>query len=294
MTSDLSSSSAETSDDAEEQTPKKGPKQILRSEIREGLSALERSSASLFTSGLSAGLDVGFSGLLMAVMWTQTHDTLSPAVSAMLVGTMYSIGFIFVVIGRSELFTEQTTLAVLPVLSGQTSILSLLRLWVVVYVSNLIGAAVFAWLVAWIAPALNAATPESFGAIARKLTAHPSHVIFLSAILAGWLMGLLSWLVAAGRDTISQIVVVWLITSCIGFVGLHHVVLGTVEVLAGVFSNQGISYSEFFRVLLWATLGNIAGGSFFVALIKYGHAKPEHSQSHSNDQTASLGKGWPS
>ena len=94
-------------------------------------------------------------------------------------------------------------------------------------------------------------------------------------MLAGWLMGLLSWLVAAGRDTISQIVMVGIITTVIGFAGLHHVILGTVETLAGVFAGQDVGLLDFGRFLLWTTLGNILGGSVFVCAIKYGHAKPE-------------------
>ena len=128
----------------------------------------------------------------------------------MLVANMYSIGFIFVVLGRSELFTEQTSLAVLPVLSGQRSIASLLRSWGIVYVSNLVGATVFAGLAVLIGPSLGVIKPHAFGEIAHHLVDHRAFAIFLSAILAGWLMGLLSWLVAAGRDTISQIVIVWL------------------------------------------------------------------------------------
>ena len=64
----------------------------------------------------------------------------------LLVANMYAVGFIFVVLGRSELFTEQTTLAVLPVLGGRATVRELLRLWGVVYVANLIGAAAFAGL----------------------------------------------------------------------------------------------------------------------------------------------------
>ena len=63
-------------------------------------------------------------------------------------------------------------------------------------------------------------------------------------------MGLLSWLVAAGRDTISQIVLVWVITTSIGFANVHHVVLGTVEVLAGVFAHQGVGAADFGRFLV--------------------------------------------
>jgi formate-nitrite transporter family protein len=260
---------------AEEQMPKKASEQILRHEIAEGKIVLDREGGRLFVSGLSAGLDLGFSLFLMAVMITRTGGHLSEPVQAILVANMYSIGFIFVVLGRSELFTEQTSLAVLPVLSGQRSWRSLARSWGIVYASNLTGATAFAGLAVLIGPTLGVIETRAFGTIAHHIVDHSGIAIFLSAILAGWLMGLLSWLVAAGRDTISQIVVVWLITTAIGFAGLHHVILGTVEVLSGAFSGQGIHVSDIGRFLLWATLGNTFGGVFFVALIKYGHAQEQ-------------------
>jgi formate/nitrite transporter FocA (FNT family) len=108
----------------------------------------------------------------------------------------------------------------------------------------------------------------------RARAQHPGTVIFSSGVLAGWLMGLLSWLVAASRETISLIVLVGLITTAIGFANLHHVVLGTVEVLAGVFAGQDVTVAQFAHFLLWATVGNILGGTLFVALIKFSHSKP--------------------
>jgi formate/nitrite transporter FocA (FNT family) len=151
----------------------------------------------------------------------------------------------------------------------------LLRLWAVVYVANLVGATAFAGLIAHVGPTLEIITPNAFGKIAHRATDHPVAAIFLSGILAGWLMGLLSWLVAAARDTISQVVLVWLITSAIGFGALHHVVLGSVEVLAGAFVGQGIGPADVARFLCWTTLGNIVGGVVFVAFLKYGHARRE-------------------
>jgi formate/nitrite transporter FocA (FNT family) len=225
-------------------------------------------------SSLSAGLDLGFSVMLMGVMWTQTHNRLPEPIVNLLVANMYAVGFVFVVLGRSELFTEQTTLAVLPVLNGNASMASLLRLWIVVFVANLIGGALFARLVTLVGPALGDITPEAFGQIAHRVVDHGNLALFLSAVLAGWLMGLLSWLVAAGRDTISQVVIVWIIAFSIGFAGLHHVVAGSIEVAAGLFVHQGISVPDAARVIVMATLGNITGGTVFVAAIKFGHAKP--------------------
>ncbi len=254
---------------------KMASQEILRHEIEEGLDALRRPIGGLFVSGLSAGLDIGFSLFLMAAMLTLAEGRLPEPVVRLLVANMYSAGFIFVILGRSELFTEQTTLAILPVLRGRATARELLRLWGVVYVANLIGAAAFAGIAVVIGPAMRVIDPAAFGTIAHRMTDHSGAVVFASGVLAGWLMGLVSWLVAAGRDTISQIAVVWLVTTAIGFLGLHHVVLGSVEVLAGAFAGQGIAPADVGRFLLWATLGNAVGGTVFVGVIKYGLARPE-------------------
>ncbi len=255
-----------------EREPKKPSGQILRHEIQEGRVAIQRPVGGLFLSGLSAGLDIGFSLFLMGVMRTQVEGALPRPVVELLVANMYAVGFLFVVIGRSDLFTEQTTLAVLPVLNRRATLSALFRTWGVVYAANLTGAAIFAGLAVLIGPSLGVIDRPVFGEIARSVTAHPGPVILLSGLLAGWLMGLLSWLVAAARDTISQIVITWLIASVIGYAHLHHVVVGSVEVLAGLFSGQGVTFGDYLHFLAWATLGNAVGGPFFVAIIKYSHA----------------------
>src|SRR4051812_33587717 len=197
--------------------PKKTSGQILQHEIQEGRTAIRRPVGRLFLSGLSAGLDIGFSLFLIAVARTQLEGVLPPPVLALLTANLYAVGFIFVVVGRSELFTEQTTLAVLPVLNGKATVTDLLRTWGVVYCANLVGTAAFAALAVMIGPALGIIDIAVFGRIALSFTEYDGVVILLSGLLAGWLMGLLSWLVAASRDTISQIVLTWLIASVIGY-----------------------------------------------------------------------------
>ncbi|MCR9232643.1 MAG: formate/nitrite transporter family protein [bacterium] len=251
---------------------KKAPGQILQAELVEAMDALTRSSLRLFLSGLSAGLDIGFSLFLVAVVQTLGQGSLSEPVLKILVGMMYSFGFILVVVGRSELFTEQTSLAILPLLSRQASFKMVFRLWGIVYVANLIGAMLFAVLVVIIGPALGVIDVKVFGELSRSIVDHPGWVILLSGMLAGWLMGLLSWLVYAGRDTISQIVIVFLITSVIGLGHLHHCIVGSVEVLAGVFADPGTTLADYGNFLLWTTAGNALGGVIFVSLLKYGHA----------------------
>ena len=151
------------------------------------------------------------------------------------------------------------------------SVVGLLRLWLVVYIANIIGTAVFAWMLVLAGPASGTITLEVIGEIAHAHSDPPATTIFLAAVFAGWLMGLLSWLVTAARDTISQIVIVWLITTAIGFGKFQHVIVGSVQMFAALFAGQS-TLPAVGHFLLWATLGNIVGGSIFVALIKYSHA----------------------
>lgn len=260
---------------AKQKPPKKPSGEILYDQVNEAVDSLGRPFGRLFNSGLSAGLDLGFSVLLMAIAYTLAADIWPEPAVRLLAAGMYTFGFVIVILGRSELFTEQTTLSVLPVLSGHASIRELLRLWVVVYIANLLGAAIFATLVAWAGPALGVAEPKAFGKIAHSLIVHSSPVMLVGGLLAGWLMGLLSWLVAAGRDTTSQIIIVWLITGALGLGHLPHVVVGTTEVLAGVILLEEITVGDFGHFLVWTTLGNTIGGVIFVALIKYAHSSSQ-------------------
>ncbi|WP_423744402.1 formate/nitrite transporter family protein (plasmid) [Haladaptatus sp. SPP-AMP-3] len=244
---------------------------ILVEQINIGLAELQRPASGLFLSGLSAGLDIGFGPLLMAVMTGLMSGSLPKPVTELLMANMYSIGFIFVILGRSELFTEHTTLAVLPVLDRRASLVSLGRLWLVVFVANILGGAVFAAFAVAIAPKLGIAHAAAFAEIAGALVKHDFWVLVGSGVFAGWLMGLLSWLVTAARDTVSRVLIIWIVTTAIGLAHLPHSIAGNVEVLMGLFLSPEITAFDYGRFLLAATLGNAVGGVFFVALLKYGH-----------------------
>lgn len=251
---------------------KKTYQEILQEEIDAGLEELRRPVRGLLLSSLSAGLDVGFGILAMAVIATLATGDLPEAVVRLLEANAYTIGFVFVILGRSELFTEHTSLAALPVLDGRAGFAALLRLWGLVYFGNVVGAIAFAVAIGLLLPALGVASAESFGTIAGRLVDHPPGMIFGSAILAGWLMGLLSWLVTAARDTTGKMLMIWLVTGVIALAGLHHAIAGTVEVVAGLVATTEIGLVESIVCLAVAAVGNAVGGFVFVALIKYGHA----------------------
>jgi formate/nitrite transporter FocA (FNT family) len=199
---------------------------------------------------------------------------LHPSFLNALLAITYSIGFIFVVIGRSELFTEHTTLAVIPVLNGNASLRQLLILWGLVYLGNLMGGTFFSFILAILPTNMGIITEDALSNLAYKMLEVDSGIMLGSGILAGWLMGLLSWLVTSSQETMSRIFIVTLVASVIGIGALHHSIVGSIEVLAGVFTNPEITFLQFLKFLLWTTIGNIIGGTVFVALIKYSHINP--------------------
>jgi formate-nitrite transporter family protein len=249
--------------------PMKSHQKIINQEIEQAVEELQRPVAGLLISGLLAGLGVGVSVLLIVVIMTLADDSVPPIVVTILVANAYSVGFILVIMGRMDLFTEYTTLALLPLLDREASFFLVARMWTLVYVSNLVACFLFVILIFSLAPALKVAEANVFLNLAHEIVEHPWWVIVLSGSIAGWLMGLLSWLVTASRDTISQVLFIWLIGTTIGLCRLHHAINGSLEVLLGMIAGATIILTDFGYFLMWTTLGNIIGGVIFAILIRF-------------------------
>ncbi|MFD1569074.1 formate/nitrite transporter family protein [Halorubrum laminariae] len=249
----------------------KSSRTILDSILDSALHEMHRERSGLFLSGLSAGLDIGFGPLLMAVVLTLSPGGFGDLPTELLLASVYSVGFIFVILGRSELFTEHTMLAVIPVLDGQASVRELGRLWGLVYVGNLVGGILFTLLAVLLTPGLGVVEPAAFEAIAHKLVSHDLRWLFVGGVFAGWLMGLLAWLVTAAQETTGRLLLVVIVTGTIGMLHLPHSIAGNVEVLFGLFVSPAITVTDYLQFLALATLGNAVGGGIFVAALKYGH-----------------------
>jgi formate/nitrite transporter FocA (FNT family) len=121
-------------------------------------------------------------------------------------------------------------------------------------------------------PELGVVDASSFVSIAASFTEMSLDGLFLGAVFAGWLMGLLSWLLTSARDTISRLVVIFIVTFTIGFLHLPHSIAGNIEVLSGVLVSSSITYTDWALFEAVTVAGNAVGGVVFVALFNYGHA----------------------
>lgn len=265
----------------EETTPKehsleqpKEPYEIMKEQIEAGLKEHRRSNLGLFLSSISAGLEVGFSILAIGIIYTLFNAEVSTGKLSLMMALVYPIGYIFVIIGRSELFTEHTVLATIPVLNREASLKSLLNLWVIIYLGNLIGGYLFGTIVLQFNSGTHLISQEFFGYVAKKMVSYSPGNIFVSSIMAGWLMGTLSWLLSSAQDTLSRVAMIIFVTFIISIAGLHHSIVGSIEIFMAFFGNaKDISWAEFLKFQGLSTLGNIIGGVVLVSLVKYAHSK---------------------
>lgn len=237
--------------------------EILEAVVEDGREELDRASAGLALSGLAAGLNVSFGAVALGVVGALTGGV---GLTAML---FYPVGFLIVILGRSQLFTENTITPVVVVLSRLSSVSNMLRLWVVIFVSNVIGATLFAAVVVYGDVLSHSALGILVDEAVRKVD-HGFWVAALKAVFGGWIVALIAWLVAASRDTITQAFFIFVLAFLIPAIDLTHCIAGSSEILVGVFSGE-VSLSEYLGAfLLPTTLGNIVGGLFLVTLLNYG------------------------
>ena len=234
----------------------------------EGERELERSNGALFWSGLAAGLAMGFSLVAQGVL----HHSLPDAPWRPLLTSLgYSVGFLIVILGSQQLFTENTLRVIVPLLSrseGQT-LGNVARVWAVVLAANLVGAAVFA-VVAARTEMFSPEVRHAFTELSRKAMEPDFGLTLLRAIFAGWLIALMVWMLPAARTAHLWVIVI--VTWLVGAAHLAHVVAGAVEAFyLSALGEQGWG-EALAGFVLPAFLGNALGGTALVAALNHAQA----------------------
>ena len=247
------------------------PDDILEKAIEVGLEQQNRAFLSLLLSALAAGLILGFTAMAVAIVESQMLRPGSLIFARPATAIVYPLGFVLCIMSGAQLFTEHTATAVYPILDRRGSIKKLLRLWLIVIIGNLLGTMVSSVFL-YLAEAVINAKP-GYVEIGRHLVSYDISALFFSALLAGWLMALGAWLVLATSSALSQMVSIYIVTFIIGIGGLHHSITAAVEIFTAYLLSDILGAAEVFRFILLAVLGNLVGGSIFVALLNYGHIR---------------------
>jgi formate/nitrite transporter FocA (FNT family) len=242
--------------------------EIFESAVQHAKEEIGRPWTALAFSGIAGGLTMGLTGLSTGLV----SSLLGPgSVTTLIAAIVYPIGFLAVVIGRAQLFTENTLYPVVLVLTEKKYFSDTLKLWAVVYFGNWVGSAMFAVL-AVKTDALQLGTRETLIQLGAKAVDHPFAAVFWSGVVAGWLLALVAWLVTGSHWTTGQAVMTWTMTFVLGLGHFAHCVANSGEILSAVFAGN-IAPSDYFNWLAAATIGNICGGVFMVSLLNYGQVK---------------------
>ncbi|MGQ0714321.1 MAG: formate/nitrite transporter family protein [Gemmatimonadaceae bacterium] len=234
----------------------------------------KRPTSSLLWSAVAAGLVIGFSFLATAFA---TYVVPEPAhLRRFAIAAAYPLGFVFVVMGRSELFTENTLRPVVPLLHhrDRASLHALGRMWRLLLLGNLLGAVIFAWVFAR-TEAIDPVLRPALDAVAAEATRGTFGEVFYLAIFAGWLIALLAWLLASTHNAMAQLVIIWVTTGAIGAFGFKHSIVGAVEAFYRAFTGGASWAAMTGGFILPALIGNAVGGVVLVALLNYAQVKKE-------------------
>jgi formate-nitrite transporter family protein len=239
---------------------------VVHEAIRhDGEEELNRPVSALAWSGFAAGLSMGFSFVAQALFRAYLPDE---PWRPLLVDLGYPLGFLIVIIGRQQLFTENTLTAIIPLLArrNSTTLVRVLQLWAAVLAANLVGAHLFAWVVGN-TPMFKPEVQAAMLAIAKQAADVTFGAAILRGIFAGWLIAMVVWMLAA-IDT-GRIAVIIILTYIVGLASLTHIIAGAVEVLflpmVGAKSWLAVAWGYMVPTLI----GNILGGVSLTAALNH-------------------------
>ncbi len=226
-----------------------------------------RSNRLLFLSGVAAGLSIGLSFVARSAITAAVPSDTSGLVGSIL----YPVGFLLIVLGRYQLFTENTLTPVTLVLTRVASVPQLLRVWGVVLVANILGALLIGLLLA-----RTGVFDADTALVARALAMHglevPTTALFWKGVIAGWLVASMVWLNHAARDTITRFFIVFAIMFLVPAADLFHCIIGACEMFYLVFQGDAtlLEAARFFGAVV---TGNTVGGVLLVAILNFAQTR---------------------
>ena len=253
--------------EAEDRTSVKAT--VVHEAIRyDGEEELNRASSALAWSALAAGFSMGLSLVAMALFRAYLPDT---PWRPLIVRLGYPLGFLVVITGRQQLFTENTLTAIIPLLVQRNleTLIRVVRLWTVVFVANIVGAELFAWVVAT-TPMFHPEIRHAMFELAKEAADVTFGVAILRGIFAGWLIAMVVWMLAA-VDT-GRLTIIIIITYIVGLAGLTHIIAGSVEVLFLVMVGYKTFWSILVGYMLPTLIGNCIGGVSLTAALNHAQA----------------------
>jgi formate/nitrite transporter FocA (FNT family) len=253
------------------------PSHVVERVLELGEKRLQRPTLAHCITAFLGGLAVSFGVVAIAYTGGPWLESLGLERSSMLGSLAFPVGFVILIIGRSELFTENFLIPVVGVFEKRGKVIDLIVLWAMTLVFNVLAAALFAYLVTR-ANVLEEGARELIKELGSKRVDSSFGGAFVKAIFAGWVMTLLTWLVVAVRSESARVLVVWAVGALLAVAHFNHVIVSATEIFMAMGVGADISFGTWaLRSFLPATIGNLVGGVLLVTLLTYAQARAEPS-----------------
>jgi formate/nitrite transporter FocA (FNT family) len=256
----------------------RNPDEIWDHSVDEGRRRLDRKIVGLLATGSVGGVDVMLGIMALTVVSGALAVALPEQIAHVGGSLVFGIGFVLLLIGRSELFTENFLVPVGAVVRGHSTIRQLLRLWGVTMVANVAALLVLA-LILTQAGLVPPETLKAAGKISDTFASRGLVSAFLSAVLAGTAMTLLTWNMQAVTNDGARIALALLVGFLLAAPSLNHAIVSVGEMAFGIMSGKAhtAGWIDLLQNFPVAVAGNLVGGLGFVTLTRalQVHGDPE-------------------
>ncbi len=244
-----------------------GPQEIYDRAKHEGRRRMSMPFLEQVATGFIAGVTIVFGIVALGVVQALLEPQLGRGVAALAGALAFGIGLVFLIVGRTELFSENFFDPVAAAIDEQGAGRwgRLLRLWVTILVLNLVGGGVLI-AVLTVDGALPHGSPEALVAVSEEIVRKEWAATLARAVLAGALITLLSYMLEAVNSATSRILVAYLVGVFLALGPFDHVVVSALHVLFGVWVADTVGYGELLANIGLATLGNLVGGLLLITL----------------------------
>ena len=241
----------------------------------EGEAELNRKFSALAFSALAAGIFVSFSFFFRAVLHLHMGDSnFEPIVSSF----GYTVGFVIVILGRMQLFTENPIVTIIPLLSNFTAkeFFKVVRLWGIVFFFNIVGTTIAALFFSHDF-AVSVEISNALHDVAINVMKLPASDNLIRGIPAGIIIAALVWVAPQTKNFRLATIIFFVYFIALG--EFAHVVVGSCEMAFEVIDGEADFFDYFFRFLIPTFIGNVLGGAGIFTLLIYHQVRNELKKS---------------
>jgi formate-nitrite transporter family protein len=244
--------------------------------VDEGTQRLHRSWREVLVTGFFGGTEVAMGVLAYLSVLAATHNPL-------LAGLAFSIGFLALLLGHSELFTEGFLVPVTTVAAKRAGVGQLFKLWTGTLAANLAGGWVLMCLIMTAFPQLRGVTVES---ATHYATAPVSAKTLSLAVLGGMVITLMTRMQHGTDSAVAKIAAAIGAAFLLAGLQMFHSILDSLLIFGALFTGDApFGYLDWLRWFGYTIAGNVVGGLVLVTLLRLLRSKERLQEERRNAES---------